>query len=257
MDRRTFLSKSACLFLGSLFGLNGFSKALASSQHNGKPFFIPRIALIIDDIGANSSRARQFLELGVPITFSILPWLANSRDLAIEIHDEGHEIMLHQPMEPHNAHIDPGPGALYMGYGSEKIIKIMDENISSLPFVAGVNNHMGSRFTEAHREMHEALKVVKTNGFFFIDSLTTNHSTAYKTAGRLGIATACRNIFLDNIPNESAILHQLHRLRKHAWKYGRAIGIGHPYPETARALRQFLSGFKGDEGSLVYASRVL
>jgi len=257
MDRRSFLLKSASLLAGSLFGMNGFSRAFGFEEHENKTFFKTRIALIIDDIGYSFSRARQFLELGVPITFSILPRLANSYDLAVEIHDKGHEIMLHQPMEPYNSNLDPGPGALYVGYEAETIVSIMEENISDVPFAVGVNNHMGSRFTECHKAINEALAVVKNRGLFFVDSFTSSRSIAYKIARRLHMVTACRNIFLDNHLNESAILSQLHKLKKHARKYGRAVGIGHPFPETARAIEQFLSSRMDHDVSLVHVSKVL
>jgi polysaccharide deacetylase 2 family uncharacterized protein YibQ len=224
MDRRNFLLKSTSFLVGSLFGLNAFSRALASEEPENSPSFQPRIALIIDDIGVAFCHARPFLELGVPMTFAVLPRLRKTHDLAVRIHSHGYEIMLHQPMEPAQSAFDPGPGALYVGDG-----------------VVGVNNHMGSRFTACQREMSEALEVIKYKHLFFVDSLTTNRSKGYRTAKSLEITTARRDIFLDNRLEESAILSQLHKLKRIALRHGRAIGIGHPFPETARALKVFLS----------------
>lgn len=257
MNRRDFLLKSTSLLTGSLFGLNGFSKALAFGEQENNSLCKPRIALIIDDIGFSFYRTRLFLDLKVPVTYSILPRLAHSRDLAYEIHDKGHEIMLHQPMEPLSSHIDPGPGALYVGYGDMRIADIMEENIGNMPFAAGVNNHMGSKFTECPREIKEALKVVRKKDLFFVDSLTSSRSMGYKTARGLHMPAACRNIFLDNVPNESDILVQLDKLKRHAQKYGRAIGIGHPFPETAAAIGHFLDNIKDSGISPVYVSKVM
>jgi len=69
--------------------------------------------------------------------------------------------MLHQPMQPYNSSLDPGPGALYEGDNSSRIIEIIEENISEVPLTIGVNNHMGSRFTECQREIYETLRVIK------------------------------------------------------------------------------------------------
>ena len=254
MDRRNFLVKSGSLLFGTLIGFNSFSDALAFEE----PRTIqPRISLIIDDIGFSLSRARRFLELRIPITFSILPRLSRSHDLAYEIHEKGHEIMLHQPMEPYNSVLDPGPGALYVGYDSEKIAGIMEENISGVPFLAGVNNHMGSRLTESQREINETLEVIKKKRLFFIDSVTTRHSTAYKTARKLNMVTAFRNIFLDNRPDEQTILFQLKRLEKIARKIGHAIGIGHPFPETAKAIGRFARNLDGSGISIVHISKII
>jgi polysaccharide deacetylase 2 family uncharacterized protein YibQ len=257
VDRRAFLFRSASLFAGSLFGMRSLSWAFAFEEHENKDIVSPSIALIIDDIGYSFSRLRRFLKLEVPITFSILPRLPKSRILAIEIHSEGHEIMLHQPMEPHNPRCDPGPGALHVGDGPDTIVRIMEENISEMSFAAGVNNHMGSRFTECCTEVHEALSVVKNKGLFFVDSLTSSRSEAYKVAIRLGMVTARRNIFLDNVVNESAVLSQLQRLQRRAMRHGHAVGIGHPFPETAWAIRQFLRRVKHDNVTMVYVSDVL
>ena len=257
MNRRDFLLKSTSFLAGSLFGLNGFSKALAFGEQENNSSFNARIALIIDDIGFSFSRTRLFLDLKVPITFSILPRLFHSRDLAYEIHDKGHEIMLHQPMEPLSSQIDPGPGALYVGYGPTRIADIMEENIGNVPFAAGVNNHMGSRFTECHGEIKEALKVVRKKDLFFVDSLTSSRSMGYKTARGLHMPAAFRNIFLDNVPSESKILVQLDKLKRRAQKHGRAIGIGHPFPETAAAIGHFLDNIKDSGISLVHVSQVI
>lgn len=257
MDRRTFLIKSVFSLCGSLLGLNSFSKVFALENPHGSSNLKPHIAIIIDDIGYSLSAARQFLKPGIPITFAVLPRLRNSYNLAMELRYKGHEIMLHQPMEPFNSEIDPGPGALYVGYDRSQILGIMDENIASIPYVIGVNNHMGSKFTTFQKEIKEALKVVKQKRLFFVDSLTSGYSKAYRTARKLHISSAYRNIFLDNTPDESAIVCQLYRLQQHALKYGRAVGIGHPYPETAQAINKFVRNVDRYDVTFVHASNIL
>jgi uncharacterized protein len=253
MDRRRFLYNSAAFLLGSLFGLNSFTRAFAGSSSLAKP----AIALIIDDIGPNIYKARQFLELNIPLTFSILPLYPHSEELAFEVHDVGHDIMLHQPMEPYDSEANPGPGALYAGDGMHRILRVLEENLSAVPFAIGLNNHMGSRFTACQREIQDTLELIKQKGLFFVDSLTSPNSKGYNTAKQLQIPSACRNIFLDNELNELAILYQLNKLAAHANQYGHAIGIGHPFPETARALRLFLSVLKNSNITLVHISDLL
>jgi polysaccharide deacetylase 2 family uncharacterized protein YibQ len=260
MDRRSFLIKSAFYFFSSFSVLNSLPKAFGGGKLNHRHpsrQFPASVALIIDDIGYSVSLARQFLRLGIPVTFSVLPRLSKSGDLAVEMRYKGHEIMLHQPMEPYNTYYDPGPGALYVGFDAGEITRIMRENISAVPYAVGVNNHMGSKFTSSQREIKKALWVVKDNGLFFVDSLTSTRSRAYWTARTLHISTACRNIFLDNVVDESAILMQLYKLEQHALRFGRAIGIGHPFPETARAIGKYLARKNAPDISFVHASRIL
>jgi polysaccharide deacetylase 2 family uncharacterized protein YibQ len=251
LKRRDFLIKSASFLLGGLAGLSGASKAFAFP---GKK---PRLAIIIDDIGHSPPRARRFLALSVPITFAILPRLSHSQDLAHEIHEAGHEILLHQPMEPCDRGQSPGPGALYVGDGGGRIVKVMEENISQIPFARGVNNHMGSRFTASRREVLQTLGVLQKTDLFFVDSLTSSHSVAYETARRLEVPAAFRHVFLDHDLREEAILQSLQRLQTHALRHGRGIGIGHPHPETARAIELFTREFVNSEVSLAHISELI
>lgn len=215
------------------------------------------MALIIDDIGHSYAAARQFLDLEIPITFSILPRLRSSFDLAHDIHDRGHEVMLHQPMEPYRQDLSPGPGALYVGDAPAKIARITEGNIAEVPFAIGVNNHMGSRFTANQQGIVDTLKVIKQHNLFFVDSRTSNRSLAYHAAKTLGVATGRRNVFLDDSRDESAILAQLRVLQAHAYTCGHSIGIGHPFPETARAIGKFLKHIDKVNLSLVHISEAL
>ena len=257
MDRRKFLITGASFITGSLVGINSFSRVFASTIHQPVNFDPPRIALIIDDIGHSFGRARRFLDLNAPITFSILPLLAKSRYIAEEIHSHGRELMLHQPMEPFDSHINPGPGAIYVGDEPDRIIKIIYENLSCISFTKGVNNHMGSRLTACRRETYETLTAIKKKGLFFVDSRTSSLSTAYQTAKKLHMPTTYRDVFLDNHIHEAYILSQLNSLKRKAVKNGHAIGIGHPYPETARAIKEFLKNIKPHSIQLVPVSSLI
>lgn len=256
MDRRLFLRISFWAVAVNLLKLSGLSHCFATSRYFPHDN-LPCVALIIDDIGYSRSRAWQFLRLNVPLTFSILPRLKYSSDLAFEIRSKGHEIMLHQPMEPVSASYDPGPGALFTGYETERIMRIMAENISEVPFAVGVNNHMGSRFTACPEDINKALTFIKHQHLYFVDSITSNRSIAYQTARKMNMATTKRNVFLDTNPSESAVLNQLARLVQAAKAHGQAVGIGHPHPQTARALDYFLSQGGMSEVALVSVSQIL
>lgn len=257
LNRRRFLLSSALALSSYLMGFTKIPAANAGQNTFSLPKQPPRIALIIDDIGYNRSIAKQFVQLDLPLTYSILPHLHCSRELAIELHAKGYEIMLHQPMEPYNSCCDPGPGALFVGDNSEKIERILDENIGSMPFAAGMNNHMGSRFTESPREIKKTLMFIKTKGLFFIDSYTSSNSIAYATARECRLSTAHRHVFLDNTRKVPSILFQLNHLVQHAFKYGYAIGIGHPYEETVRAISRFARRLNRRNIALVSASQII
>jgi hypothetical protein len=257
LDRRSFLVKGASLVGGCLLGFSGFSRVYAFEKLSPSYSLNPSIALIIDDIGLSESQARQFLQLNIPMTFAVLPRLKYSTILAREISACGHEIMLHQPMEPGDPRVDPGPGALYVGDNPNTINRIIEENIAELPLATGINNHMGSRFTESREKMTETLRVIKESGLFFVDSRTSQHSKAYRVARTLRMPAAYRHIFLDHVLSESAILLQLRKLKQCALQYGTAIGIGHPFPQTAHALKLFAEKCNSPKVSFVHVSKVL
>lgn len=249
-SRRDFLLKTALFTASSLVGTNRFLNHSAHAYNSTAPENVlqkkPMIAIIIDDVGYSFSRVLPFLKLNVPITFSILPRLTYSQKSAEVIHSEGHEVMLHQPMEPHNKTIDPGPGALYISQSMTEQHRIIDENISSFPFASGANNHMGSCFTERKDKIEDTLKVFEERGFFFVDSCTSPCSEAFSAARELKMNTAFRDVFIDNRREKQYVCLQLKKLKQHAMQFGSAIGIGHPRTETAAALAEF---FKDIEGS--------
>ena len=242
---------------GGLLGLFNLTRGFAAESTPCLAVQCPRIALIIDDIGYNRSLAWQFIDLNEKLTFSILPQVSHSRELAFELHNQGYEVMLHQPMEPYNNCCDPGPGALFVGDNAQHIEKTLQTNFQGIPFAKGVNNHMGSKFTASPNEIGDTLKVIRSRGMFFIDSYTSSQSLAHATARKYHMPTAHRNVFLDNIREESAIMSQLVNLKNHARLYGRAIGIGHPFPETARAIGRFTKRLKRSNVSLVPVSAIL
>lgn len=256
-SRRQLIRCFCVMAGGGLLGLFNLSKVFAAENLRSQKHPTPKIALIVDDIGYNRSLAWQFVKLNEILTFSILPQVSYSKELAFELNDQGYEVMLHQPMEPYNNGCDPGPGALFVGDNAQHIEEILQTNIRSIPFAKGVNNHMGSKFTASPNEIGNALKVIRSRGMFFVDSYTSSHSLAHATARRYHMHTAHRNVFLDNVRQESAIMSQLVHLQKHAMLYGRAIGIGHPYPETARAIGRFAKGLKQSNVSLVPVSEIL
>ena len=256
LNRRKFLK--TCAFLLGMCPVAGFAGTLRdddSSRDSGA--LQPKISILIDDIGHNPERTRQFLDLGIPITFAVLPRLKYSHLLAREIHSRGYEVMLHQPMEPYNPHLDPGPGALYSTDNHDRICNTVLDNITRIPHVKGVNNHMGSRFTSQYEKVVPALQTIKRKALFFVDSVTTYRSVAYQAAQNLSLTSARRNIFLDHVPEVDAIIHQLRGLLGYALQYSQCLAIGHPYPQTLTALRWFIKRHPRVLNCLVPVSQTL
>ena len=193
----------------------------------------PRIAIIIDDLGYDRSLAREFIDLDLPLTLSILPFTPYTNSIAQRARAAGREVMLHLPMEPRSyPRLNPGDGVLLVSMDRGTILKVLDRDLGEIPFVAGVNNHMGSRFTENKEKMTVVLSELKRRGLYFVDSKTSRNSVAYDLAKQMEIRAARRDVFLDNDLSEGALGIQMDRLLNLARHNGHAIGIGHPHKET-------------------------
>ncbi len=202
---------------------------------------IPRIAIVIDDMGWELPIARDLLALDHPLTFAVLPQAPYQLKIAQAAQQYKRELLLHLPMEPHGyPQVNPGPNALLSHMDSHQLVKLVRTALQALPQVVGVNNHMGSSLTENSQAMRVVMRELKRHNLFFLDSRTSADSRAYQIAREMGIPTAKRHVFLDNNVQQAHISAQLQRLAKMASEQGAAIGIGHPYPETLRALKQTL-----------------
>ncbi len=251
-SRRTFLKQASFAAAAAMLKPSESLFAAAQAVRTSPA----RLAIIIDDVGYHRRNARAFLEFGVPLTFSVLPQVPHSVVLAEDIHRAGHEIMLHQPMQPHSTSVDPGPGALYVKHSRAEMETIIQQNMAELPFACGVNNHMGSLFTESRPLVLDMLDIFRQRSFFFVDSFTSSDSIAFRTARELHMVSAYRNVFIDNEPDVELIHNQLLAAKRRALKSGSAIAIGHPRPETIRAVAGFLQEIPASGVELVYASAV-
>ena len=203
-------------------------------------FSYPKIGIIIDDLGYDISLANALLELDLALTFSVLPFTPNTRLIARKAWNDGRETMLHLPMEPMNyPAINPGDGVLLISMDREMILDTLTRDLSQIPFVAGVNNHMGSRFTKSEEKMVIVLAELKKKGLYYIDSRTSSDTVAFDVAKKMALRTASRDIFLDNHLSENALKIQLERLLSVARHKGSAIGIGHPHKKTFDLLKNF------------------
>lgn len=218
---------------------------------------LPLVAIVIDDLGFQKHVAVEFIDLDMPLTLSFLPQAPFSAEMAKQAFEKGKETLLHLPMEPKAfPETDPGPEALLTRMTDGEIQKILEKDLEAFPRVSGVNNHMGSRFTEDRDKMAVVLRTLKGKKLFFLDSRTTPHSVALSVASQVGVKAIPRDIFLDNVLEGEAIEHQLDQLIRLAQERGSGVACGHPYPETLKALREKIPDLR-NKVRLVPLSRLL
>ncbi len=219
---------------------------------------VARVAIVIDDLGMNLDMARKLLEVPLQLTFSVLPGQPHSREIAEMAHSNHHEVLLHLPMEPLGfPKTNPGFGALLTSMSAEKIRKIVGEDIDSIPYSSGVNNHMGSRFTENAADMKIVMAELQRRKLYFLDSCTSAKSTGISIAREFRVPSRKRDIFLDHIATREFVYSQIDQLIRKARIEGSALAIGHPYGITLNVLLKTAERFKNENIAVVPAGELM
>ncbi len=214
------------------------SNAIAYAQ---PPAGAPIIAIVIDDMGVDRKRSRHMWEdVPGPLTLSFMTYAGDLPVQTKAARARGHELMLHMSMEPANATIDAGPNVLMTSMGDRELNNLVEWGLDRFDGYVGVNNHMGSRFTEDAHAMGVVLERVRQRGLLFLDSRTSPHSVGSRVARSLGMAALDRNVFLDNNNDVGHVLKQLNELERLARKRGVAIAIGHPRDATIEVLKTWI-----------------
>lgn len=210
--------------------------AVAAPRTAGRPM----IAIVIDDMGLDQRRSAEAAALPAPLTLSYLPY---GRDLARQTaaaHRNGHELMVHIPMQPQGTGINPGPNALTTDLSLVEVQHRLDQALAAFDGYVGINNHMGSRFTTDRIRMDVVMSELKARGLLFLDSRTVQRSVGLSVAAEHHVPSAGRHVFLDNEISAGEVTHQLAETERIARQGGLAIAIGHPHDVTIAALKAWL-----------------
>lgn len=194
------------------------------------------IAIIVDDLGVDQARSRRAVSLPGPMTMSILPYGRRLDEHAAAARAGGHEVLVHLPMEPYDIAVDAGPDPLLTGLPTGELRARVVRALDAFGGYIGVNNHMGSRFTEDREAMATVMEELGERGLVFVDSVTSGASAAFGSAKANGVPTAQRDVFLDHDPSPEAIDKALAKLERVALEQGYAVGIAHPRDASLDAL---------------------
>ena len=197
-------------------------------------------SIIIDDVGNNYRYGRAVVELPATLTIAILPGTSHAVSLARLATREDKEVMLHLPMQSveHHQH---SPGTLDLHMTRKEFARQLHQNLSSVPYVRGVNNHMGSLLTRHPGHMSWLMdELSRHGGLYFVDSKTTSKSIADRIALEDRIPSMSRDFFLDPDDDPQTLKIQFDRFIDRIRKRGHALAIAHPYPATIAFLRDNL-----------------
>lgn len=219
--------------------------------------YTPMVSIIIDDMGYKYRAGQRAVNLNGNITYAFLPNAPYAQRLAKQAHQQQKEIMLHLPMES-EANNRLGAGALTQCMSEKEFKHLVHSNLAAIPHVRGFNNHMGSRLTKSSRLMGWLMQAAMfRDDLYFVDSRTTTESVAQYEADLRQIAATRRDVFLDYERSTDTVAEQLDELVRTAKRYGTALGIGHPYPETLATLEAWLPTLEQHGIKLVPVSELI
>jgi len=215
------------------------------------------ISLVLDDVGYDLPALKRILKLPIEVAIAIIPDAPHAREAAEMAHRAGQMVMLHLPMEPDTPkYRDAMTDAfLRVGMNEEQLRATFLHDLEQVPYVQGVNNHMGSHLTRLEAPMRAVMQLCRERGLFFIDSRTAGDSVAAKTAAEAGVDWAARQVFLDNQLDEASLRKSWNKALACASKGHTCVVIAHPHPETVDFLADKLG--KGDWQRLLPISAML
>jgi polysaccharide deacetylase 2 family uncharacterized protein YibQ len=222
-----------------------------------------RLAIIIDDLGYQPALDRAVLELDPRVAVAVIPDGPGAGQIAVRAARQGREILIHLPLAHVGSDDCETAACPHRQWSAERMREHLEWAASRVPGAVGLSNHQGSRFTAdaaATRRLVEGLVLLNRHRqppLFVIDSRTTPASLLAHEAAQAGLASAQRRVFLDHERSAEAIAAAWALLMEHALADGRAIAIGHPYPETLAFLARAIPALDQSRVRLVPLSSLL
>ncbi|MBR1736660.1 MAG: divergent polysaccharide deacetylase family protein [Firmicutes bacterium] len=229
--KRLFLYAAVIiLFIVSFQIAKGFNRRSITVSSSEK-----YIALVIDDFGNNSAGTKEMVSLPIKFTGAVMPSMPYTQEECELLHENGKDVILHQPMEARNGKKEwLGSSAIMDSDEAQEAEDKLLYNISQIKYCSGVNNHMGSKVSRNAKIMDGIFKGLKEKGLPYVDSMTTPDSVAEKMGERHGVTVIKRDIFLDSTQDISKIEQNIMKAADIALKNGYCLAIGHVGAEGGR-----------------------
>jgi polysaccharide deacetylase 2 family uncharacterized protein YibQ len=232
-DLHTGETEIAYSFAGKTLGKIRLIPDPNLTRHAGK------IAIIIDDFGYTvGDVVNALLRLEIPLTYSVIPGVKFSKEIAGRLHKAGKPIMIHMPMQALERQVEKDGFSLMLDMKPKEIRERIRKAIAAVPQATGMNNHMGSAATVNDTLLAPVFEELRKADLFFIDSKTNPNTRAFKLAKKMGLPSDINDIFLDNEEGAERVQQKMWQLADLAAAKGAAIAIGHPNEYTLRAIQE-------------------
>ena len=220
--------------------------------------FLPRIAIIIDDLGYQAAAGRRAIALPGPLAFAVIPGSPAARSLARHAYENGKEVLVHLPLQANSDEAFDEPVSIDIDMSRERVRSVFAEALDAVPHAVGINNHRGSLLTRHPGHMRWLMEEIRARqDLFFVDSYTTHHSVALRIAAEAGVDAVKRDVFLDPDRDAETVAREFERMKRLAERRGQVVAIGHPYPETLALLEKRLPQLEREGFALTRVSELV
>ncbi len=227
LARSTYLTSG-----GGGLGLETFATEwMTHSGYKG-----PRMIAIVIDDGRDEAQIKPFLDLGIPVTFAVMPWVDPTSIRRIK--SRGCAAFLHAPMEALGS-VNTRSEEITIGQTAAQVNELLESWLALTPGVVGISNHRGSAATSDPQTMRYVAAFAKKHGLFLYDSNTSPVSIAVNIGREMGVPCMQQDFFLDE-REPSLVRARLLAMADLAERTGYATCICHVgrpvVPETIRAM---------------------
>lgn len=204
-----------------------------------------KMSIVIDDFGSyDQSGVEKLLNLNVPLTCAILPNVDYSEENFEAITKNGHEAILHMPMQSHVNLPESWYGPVYIkNYDSPEVAREkLEKCIQQFPNIKGFNIHIGSGVSRNKNLMMAIYEFANEHDLYFLDSRTIITNATEDACKETHSIYLGRNVFLEADKNRSysGVCKRLFEGAEIAKAEGYSIVIGHVGAEggenTANAI---------------------
>lgn len=199
---------------------------------------LPKVAIIIDDLGPGVKTYDLLFKNPYPLTLSVIPAQMMSTSLSARAVSINHyDIFIHLPMEPLGRSAKKNyPLQISKGMSVTSINEVIDLSRANIKNVKGINHHMGSYGSADPLLMEPIIEYCQTHQLIYVDSITTRNTVIKKIVEEKHYPYLRNNVFLDGKLKKKYIEFQFKQLIDHALKNGYAIGIAHANRELSMKM---------------------
>lgn len=184
-----------------------------------------------------------------PFGLGIFPHQRYSAEIVRDAAAHGLTPMLHLPLESiHPADVGPVGGVVLVRMSDAEIARTVEGDLASVPGLAGVSSHAGSRATADRRVMTAVLRVLAARGLWFQENRTTPNSVALDAARAAGVRAVLVTTYLDDPP--TGMDAKVRALLATAVRQGWAIAGAHVTTGAPQVVARHLPEFR--EAGIVF-----